>query len=89
MLKHILFLRPIDLQDLQKIILSGPFSSGIDISNNQIFFGRLEINYIYGNNQLIIGFECDAPREIDIETFYSIVEHIGNYQIAIHHLYKI
>lgn len=48
MQKHILFLRPIIKQDLEKIILNGPYGPGIDISNGKFYFGRLEIQYIYG-----------------------------------------
>jgi len=92
MLKHILFLRHINLLDLKKIILSGPHKSSIKFINDKIYFGRLDISYIYDSESQvnnIIGLECNAPREVDFNIFYSIVEYIGTVQISIHRLGRI
>jgi len=92
MLKHILFLRSIELLDLQKIIFHGPHRSGVEFIGDKIKLGRLEISYIYDSESQdnnIIGLECDASREIDINIFYSIVEYIGTVQISIHRLTRI
>ncbi len=99
MLKHILFLRPVDIKDLEKIILHSPYGAGVDFSDSKIQFGRLEIQYIYEDNQLvnksppprplIKGLECDVSRDIDAETFYSIVEHIGTIQISMCRFWRI
>jgi hypothetical protein len=88
MLKHILFLRPIEKKDLEKILANGQYGLGVEFINGKIHFGRLEIEYINDPDQFVIGLKCDPLRQIDVETFYSIVEYIGKTQISIHRLYK-
>ncbi len=89
MLKHILFLRPISQEDLEKIISSSPYRFGAEFIDGKINFGRLEINYIFDSENIAIGLQCEAPRQFDIDNFYSIVEYIGNIQKSIHGLPRI
>jgi hypothetical protein len=88
MLKHILFLRPIDQKDLEKIILYGPHGFKAELIDGKIYFGRLEISFII-ENELVTGLECDVYRKIDTETFYSIAEFIGTVQMSMNRLWKV
>jgi hypothetical protein len=81
--KHILFIRPIEIDTIYRIIRHGKFKKSIIFDEKKIIYENQEIMFKFdpnSNSQLVIGLESEIINLEDHDRFYSITEYIGSFK---------
>lgn len=78
--KHILFVKPIDLLTMYKIITRGKYKNLIIYDDQKITYNDQKIFFKFDtkSNNKIIGLESEIIHLEDYDRFYTITEYIGS-----------